>query len=96
MCANTRQTEDWRAYKLFAFTSVLLSITTLVMDLFAQDDTLDITVHDTYIVIAKFHIWILLILFTGTITALYYLMYKMNRKINTMLTYAHYLSTFYH
>ena len=82
-----------KPYKLFLLTSVLFSIIVLTLDLTADNNTIDINVHDTYFVIAKFHIWLLLTLFLGMLTCVYFILHKMNRKTNKTLTIAHYILT---
>jgi heme/copper-type cytochrome/quinol oxidase subunit 1 len=82
-----------KPYKLFLLTSALFSITVLTIDLIAEKNTIDINVHDTYFIIAKFHIWALLTLFLGMLTCVYFILHKMNRKTNNILTYTHYFLT---
>lgn len=82
-----------KQYKLFLLTSVLFSIIVLTIDLTSEDNSFVINVHDTYFVIAKFHIWVLLTLFLGMLTCVYFILYKMNRKTISILTYAHYFLT---
>jgi heme/copper-type cytochrome/quinol oxidase subunit 1 len=82
-----------KPYKLFLLTSILFSIIVLTVDLTAEDNTIDINVHDTYFVIAKFHIWVLLTLFLGMLTFVYFILHKMNRRINNALTIIHYILT---
>lgn len=82
-----------KPYKLFLLTSVVFSIIVLTLDLTADKNTIDINVHDTYFVIAKFHIWVLLTLFLGMLTCVYFILHKMNRQTNSILTFIHYLLT---
>jgi heme/copper-type cytochrome/quinol oxidase subunit 1 len=82
-----------KPYKLFLLTSVLFSTIVLTGDLTAEKNTIDINVHDTYFVIAKFHIWVLLTLFLGMLTLVYFILHKMNRRTNNALTIIHYILT---
>ena len=82
-----------KPYKLFLLTSILFSITILIIGATSEKDTIDINIHDTYFIISKFHIWILLTLFMGILTCVYFILHKMNRKTNNVLTYTHYLLT---
>lgn len=90
---NSRKNRHMKPYKLFLLTSVLFSITVLSIDLTADKNTIDINIHDTYFVIAKFHIWVLLTLFLGMLTCVYFILHKTHRKTNNILTFTHYLLT---
>lgn len=82
-----------KPYKLFLLTSVLFSVIILTLDLSAENNTVEITIHDTYFIIAKFHVWLLLTLFLGMLTSVYFILYKTNRTTINILTYIHYSLT---
>lgn len=82
-----------KSYKLFFLTTLIFSIAVLLVDLNGKE-TLDINVHDTYFIIARFHIWLGLTIFLCILTCGYFIMQKLNRKTNKYLTVIHYVLTF--
>lgn len=82
-----------KSYKVFLWTTLVFSTIVLVMNLVSSNDTIDISIYDTYLVIAKFHIWIVLTLFLAGLTFVYFFLYKTNRIPNTFLTTMHYIMT---
>lgn len=82
-----------KSYKVFLWTTLLFSVIILIMNLRSNNHTIDISIHDTYLVIAKFHIWLGLTLFLATLTLVYFMLDKTNRTLNTFLTTAHYIMT---
>jgi heme/copper-type cytochrome/quinol oxidase subunit 1 len=82
-----------KSYKIFLWTTLLFSVIILVMNLMSNNNTLDISIHDTYLVIAKFHIWLVLTLFLAGLTFVYFRLDKTNWMLNTFLTTVHYIMT---
>jgi len=82
-----------KQYKTFLLTSVLFSIIVFTIDLTSEYNTIDINVHDTYFIIAKFLVWFILTIFLGILTCVYFILHKMKRKTSYPLPINHYLLT---
>ena len=80
---------DWirRPYHLLLLTAIVL----FIVSLFCGDDTLDIHLHDTYFVIAKFHLF----RSGATFLSILWLMYLITfRLLSSYLTWMHLVATF--
>lgn len=75
------------------FWTIALIIFVIALFYYNSDITLDINVHDTYIVIAYFHLMILLSIFLAFIGLVYYLHYKFNVKLSRGLSKIHLVGT---
>ncbi len=82
-----------KSYKVFLWTTLLLSGIILIMNLNNSNNTIDISIHDTYLIIAKFQVWLGLTLFLAGLTFVYYILNKFNRAPIAFLTILHYLMT---
>lgn len=73
----------------------LLSIPIIILIGFMSEDAvLDINVHDTYYVIAYFHLTILISILFGIIGIGYWIMLKVDRKLSKWLNWTHIGLTF--
>lgn len=66
----------------------------MMIGIFSKDATVDINVHDTYYVIANFHLATLISILFGIIGMGYWLMLKANRKLSKLLNLIHIIITF--
>lgn len=65
----------------------------LLIGIMSGGATLDINVHDTYFVIAHFHIAVLISILFGIIGVGYWIMKKANRKLSKWLNWTHIVLT---
>ena len=65
----------------------------LLMGIMSGDTTLEINIHDTYFVIAHFHVAVLISILFGIIGVGYWLMKKSNRKLSKWLNWTHIVLT---
>ncbi|WP_298312124.1 cbb3-type cytochrome c oxidase subunit I [uncultured Aquimarina sp.] len=66
----------------------------LLIGIVSWDATLDINIHDTYFVIAYFHLSILISILFGIIGTGYWIMEKANRRLSKWLNWTHVGLTF--
>ncbi len=66
----------------------------LLFGIWSRDATIDINVHDTYFVIAYFHLTFLLSLFFGTMGLGYWVAQKMNVPLSNGMKWIHLMLTF--
>lgn len=83
-----------KQYKLFLLSSLIISAYFIAVVLLSNDENFSISVHDTYFVICKLHIWASMIALLLIINLAYYILHRLKRKLKKMLFIIHYLFTF--
>lgn len=81
--------------KLFTFGFVFFAVISYIIESCFGNSATDIQLHDTYLVVANFHIAILLSLIMGFYALVYYITPKLiKRKLNKPLGLLHFWVTF--
>jgi len=83
-----------RNFKLFGLPGFLLVLLGVICHVFLSESAFDIQLHDTYFVIAYYHIFYLTGLILVGIAAMYYLSEKVvGRYLNKTLSIIHFVTT---
>jgi len=83
-----------KQYKIFLISSLILSAYFLASILLSSNENFEISVHDTYFIICKMHIWAAMIVFLLVINLAYFILSRTNRKIKNLLFIIHFVFTF--